>query len=126
MTGRVVCCAMESNGPWWLGLAAFDLFVLVCLVCFILIRHFNARDARIRVVLDECLDARHKLMMTAKRYQRGRTPDIRVAITEMVFLGQESLQAFQRAQAVVPELEPDADWTNTLLWVKSKARLLDL
>jgi AcrR family transcriptional regulator len=107
-------------------LAAFDLFVLVCLVCFILYRYFEARDARIKAVHEDYLGARYKLMMAAKGYQVGRVPDIRAAIEEMVLLGQASLQAFEKAKALLPDLEPDGDWTNTLLWVKSKARLIGL
>jgi AcrR family transcriptional regulator len=122
----MMCCFLEPNGPWWLTLAVFDLFALVCLVSFILYRHFEHRDAINRRTVEAYAQARTRFMDAAEQYWRNRHPDVRAAVAEMVLLGNESIQAFQRAQTVIPDFEPDGNWNATLLWVQQKAGLLRL
>jgi len=123
VTGRVVCCLAEPAGPWWLTLAAFDLFVIVCLVCFLLVRYFDARDARIRPLV-EAADATRVAFMACAGWQRqahhyfGHIPE---DVPELVFLGDASLRAFVQLKDVWPQAHPDPEWLDMLGWVERMA-----
>ena len=125
---RVVCSTTGAAGPWWATLAVLDLFVLVLVVSFILIRHFDRRDARLRSAWQRYAEARERFMRAAWHYQAGGIRDIRSALTQLVMLGADSLAAFDEFHAAHPDAQTlaDADWINTLMWVQSKARLFDV
>jgi hypothetical protein len=117
---------MTGRESAWSLFAVADLFVLVVVTCCILARHFNARDARNRLVWQSFETARAAFMQAAENYQSRRVADLAAAIAELIMLGDASLKAFGRARVLFPEAEPDADWTNTLLWAQSKARLFGI
>lgn len=124
MTGRIACCLVASSGPRWLTLAAFDLFVVVCIVIFIVWRHLEYRNRMIDQMLFSFLEARHRFMAHVEWYQRHRHADVLAAVTTLVVLGQASLQLFQELQACDPSVAPDGEWSNALLWAEGKYRLL--
>jgi ABC-type multidrug transport system fused ATPase/permease subunit len=117
----ITCCVESTSGPWWMTLVAFDLLVLILLASFILMRHFNARDQRIR---DAFRDARHRFMSAADEH-RAELSELPTFIW-VVLLGVAALAAFVRAKEVTPDLHPDADWLNTMRWIELKAKRFEL
>jgi len=118
---NAISCCVSARDPWMGLLVTCDLFVLVLVVSFILMRHFDARDRRIHDVFE---DTRAQFMSAARRFQDSRVGC--PSLVEIVFLGFGALQAFNRAQRCNPELIPDADWMNTMLWVERKAKTMGL
>jgi len=129
LSAAAVCCAADASGPWWLPLAAFDLFVIVCLVCFVLIRYFNARDARTDAAWRAATEARGRFMETLAEWQVGRY-SADALFTVLVLRATASLNAYRAAVAATPKHlpvpEPDADWLNGLRWVEMKAKFRGL
>lgn len=125
LSAATICCAADASGPWWLTLAAFDLFVLVCLVCWVLLRHFDARDARIDAAWRTAAEARGRFMDLLEQWQAGPGA-ADVLFTQLVFRATASLNAFEAAVAAtpahLPAPEPDADWLNGIRWVEFQAK----